>query len=129
MPSPIVCTSKTTFWSLAVLCERWAIVACFLVWTMGPMTTACWFCHYNCTSRYSSMMFSHAGGCGMGLCYGSLAAKLLLGGKWAIALLFYPLGHLTLKRNGAALWQQCLRLLPRQLRCKAQCGRTAWRHP
>jgi hypothetical protein len=27
-----------------------------------------------------------------------------MGEKWAIDLLFYPFEHLTLKKNGAALW-------------------------
>lgn len=43
------------------------------------------------------MTFLHVKGYGMGLCYGSLAARPLLGKRWAIALLFYLLGCLTLK--------------------------------
>ncbi len=57
----------------------------------------------NCTSRRSSMTLPHAEGSGMGLCYGSLAVGPLLGGRWVIALFFYPFRHLTLKRNGDAL--------------------------
>lgn len=49
------------------------------------------------------MTFPHAEGYGMGLYYGSLAVGPLLGVKWAIVLLFYPLERLTLKRNGVAL--------------------------
>jgi hypothetical protein len=49
------------------------------------------------------MTFSHVEGCGMGLYYESLAAEPLLGGRWAITLLFYPFKRLTLKRNGATL--------------------------
>jgi hypothetical protein len=28
-----------------------------------------------------------------------------MGERWAIDLLFYPFEHLTLKKNGAALWR------------------------
>ncbi len=51
------------------------------------------------------MMFSHAEGYGMGLYYESLTNGLPMGERWAIDLLFYPFEHLTLKKNGAALWR------------------------
>jgi hypothetical protein len=48
------------------------------------------------------MTFLHVKGYGMGFCYGSLAFGSLLGGRWTIPVLFYPLRRLTLKRNGDA---------------------------
>jgi hypothetical protein len=49
------------------------------------------------------MTLSLAEDYGMGFYYKSLVVGPLLGKRWTIILLFYPLRHLTLKRNGAAL--------------------------